>query len=73
MFYHFHFASRCSSFTASSTSLPYEMTSLENEGEPFTFLIVFDFESYKEPKNPVAAIRAFLEALPASIDPSGKY
>jgi glycosyltransferase involved in cell wall biosynthesis len=57
---------------ASPGSLPYEMTSL-NKGEPFTFLIVFDFQSYKERKNPVAAIRAFLEAFPASSDPLGKY
>jgi glycosyltransferase involved in cell wall biosynthesis len=58
---------------ATSSSLPYEITSIENEGTPFTFLIVFDFQSYKERKNPLAAIRAFLEAFPAFSDPSGLY
>ena len=52
--------------TAPSVSLPYELTSIDPKSKikPFTFLIVFDFQSLKERKNPLAAIRAFLEAFP---------
>ena len=48
-------------------SLPYELNVGASDGvqAPFTFLVVFDFQSYKERKNPMAAIRAFLDAFPA--------
>lgn len=59
--------------SAASASLPYELKSVESETKPFTFLIVFDFQSYMERKNPLAAIRAFLEAFPASSDPTGQH
>lgn len=55
------------------TSLPFEISSLESSAKPFVFLVVFDFQSSKERKNPLAAIRAFLDAFPASSDPTGKY
>ena len=40
---------------------------------PFVFLVVFDFRSLVERKNPSAAIRAFLEAFPVDQDPDRKY
>eukprot|EP00977_Amphora_coffeiformis_P016822 scaffold5323_cov173-Amphora_coffeaeformis.AAC.8 len=46
---------------------------IEKSVKPFTFLLVFDFNSYMERKNPFATIRAFLDAFPASSDPTGKY
>eukprot|EP00529_Nitzschia_sp_RCC80_P004518 CAMPEP_0113498980 /NCGR_PEP_ID=MMETSP0014_2-20120614/31491_1 /TAXON_ID=2857 /ORGANISM="Nitzschia sp." /LENGTH=912 /DNA_ID=CAMNT_0000393099 /DNA_START=472 /DNA_END=3210 /DNA_ORIENTATION=- /assembly_acc=CAM_ASM_000159 len=60
---------------ALSASLPHELTIVDPQSEvkPFMFLIVFDFQSYKERKNPLAAIRAFLEAFPLASDPTGKY
>ena len=51
-------------------SLPYELTQVKTEGGPFTLLVVFEFQSIKERKNPSAAIRAFLEAFPAKKDPT---
>ncbi|KAL3916255.1 MAG: hypothetical protein SGILL_005258 [Bacillariaceae sp.] len=56
-----------------TTTLPYELASIKTDEKPFTFLVVFDFQSYMERKNPLAAIRAFLEAFPADSDPDGKY
>ncbi|KAG7359074.1 glycosyl transferase family protein [Nitzschia inconspicua] len=57
--------------SAPATSLPYEITSIEKDSKPFTFLVAFDFQSFMERKNPLAAIRAFLEAFPSSSDPTG--
>jgi len=41
--------------------------------KPFVFLVVFDFKSLVQRKNPEAAIRAFQEAFPKSSDKSMKY
>eukprot|EP00978_Attheya_sp_CCMP212_P006830 scaffold15932_cov95-Attheya_sp.AAC.4 len=41
--------------------------------EHFVFLVVFDFHSFEERKNPAAAIRAFIEAFPPSRDPMKKF
>ena len=42
--------------------------------KPFVFLVVFDFYSYPERKNPTASIRAFVDAFPLSEDQYGtKY
>jgi glycosyltransferase involved in cell wall biosynthesis len=61
------------STATSRASLPYELTSIKTNVDSFTFLVVFDFQSYMERKNPLAAIRAFLDAFPADSDPTGKY
>lgn len=58
---------------AISRTHPFEMDNIDHGDKPFTFLVVFDFKSHMERKNPLAAIRAFLDAFPASSDPTGKY
>lgn len=40
--------------------------------KPFVFLVVFDFKSFAERKNPAASIRAFVDAFPLSEDPNGE-
>ena len=39
----------------------------------FVFVIVFDFHSFKQRKNPHASIRAFLDAFPKKTDTQQKY
>jgi len=43
-----------------------------SSSKPFVFLVVFDFVSSEQRKNPGAAIRAFMSAFPLSDDPDGK-
>ena len=54
--------------------LPSPLMNLAKKGtsKPFTFMVVFDFGSYVQRKNPAASIRAFLEAFPLSKDPDGE-
>lgn len=58
----------------SAESLPYELTPLKSQNaDPFVFLVVFDFQSYPERKNPMAVIKAFLDAFPKEKDPTQKF
>merc|ERR1712151_342635 len=43
-----------------------------NASNPFVFLVVFDFGSSIQRKNPTASIRAFIDAFPRSEDPNGE-
>lgn len=61
------------SANTSKASLPHELTIIKTDAEPFTFMVVFDFQSIMERKNPLAAIHAFREAFPVDSDPTGRY
>jgi len=54
-------------------SLPFELEDKSLKVHPFTFLVVIDFKSIAERKNPIGAIKAFLDAFPAEEDSSGRY
>jgi glycosyltransferase involved in cell wall biosynthesis len=43
------------------------------KSKSFVFLVAFDFHSFIERKNPIAAIKAFLEAFPAEKDVNKEY
>jgi len=46
---------------------------LEKIKDAFVFLIIFDFQSHMQRKNPQASIRAFLDAFPSYSDEKQRY
>lgn len=55
------------------SKLLYEIFDEHKKTKPFVFLVAFDYHSFVERKNPIASIKAFLDAFPAEEDKEKKY
>jgi len=64
---------RISSNESNSTTTGRLQLFLEQLKDAFVFIIVFDFHSHKQRKNPYASIRAFLDAFPLESDERHRY